>query len=143
MIHLAIMRQPWLNLVMVGSKTIESRANQKRNPPYGQIHKGDLIYFKESGDFVVYLRAEVSKVLPYEGKMVQIKMREFAKEIGITEEYIKEKADAQYLTLIWLTKVTQILPFPFSKHDQRSWICDFKHNPQTDTILEGFRIKGV
>ena len=47
--HLAILAPGWIEPILHGSKTIESRFTKVRCAPYGKIHAGDLVYMKESG----------------------------------------------------------------------------------------------
>jgi len=48
-LHLAILRQPYLDLIVDGTKTLESRFNTKRAAPFGRVAVGDLILLKGSG----------------------------------------------------------------------------------------------
>ena len=47
--HLAILAPGWIEPILDGSKTIESRFTKVRCAPYGKIHADDLVYMKESG----------------------------------------------------------------------------------------------
>ncbi len=42
--HLAIFTQPWLDLILEGKKTIDSRFTKVLFAPYGKIDVGDLVY---------------------------------------------------------------------------------------------------
>lgn len=46
-LHLAILRQPYLDLIADGTKTTESRFNTKRAAPFGKVAVGDLVLLKE------------------------------------------------------------------------------------------------
>ena len=50
--HLAIFRQPYLDLILDGKKTIESRFALDRRAPYNSVRSGDKIIMKESGGLV-------------------------------------------------------------------------------------------
>jgi len=136
-IHLAILKQPFLQYILEGKKTIESRATKVKCAPYGKVRKGDLIYLRESGDFAVIGKAIVEKVV-YSEDPIQIQkyLRIYSKELCISKDFIKSKKDAKYITLIWLTKIKRIMPFPFVKHDRRAWIVDFREKDKEVKTLE-------
>lgn len=50
--HLAILSPGWIELILDGSKTIESRFTKVRCAPFGKVHEGDIVYLKESGGLV-------------------------------------------------------------------------------------------
>ena len=62
--HLAILAKEskLLGKILSGRKKIESRWSKFKRTPYGNIIKGELIYFKDSGKPVT-VKAKVSKVL--------------------------------------------------------------------------------
>lgn len=64
--HVAIMRKSWglLPKILSGEKTIESRWYMARYAPWNRIEKGDIVYFKNSGEPVT-VKAEVSKVMQF------------------------------------------------------------------------------
>lgn len=47
--HIAILRQPFFNMVLSGEKTIESRWSIHKVAPYGKVGVGDEILLKETG----------------------------------------------------------------------------------------------
>ena len=61
--HVAIMKKSWrlLPKILSGEKTVESRWYSIKAAPWGRIHPGDPIYFKDSGEPVT-VRAIVEKV---------------------------------------------------------------------------------
>lgn len=50
--HLAILTPGWIELILDGSKTIESRFTKVRCAPFGKVNEGDRVYLKESGGLV-------------------------------------------------------------------------------------------
>lgn len=46
--HLAIFTQPYLDLILSGEKTIESRFGVRRSIPYNKVKERDKIIMKES-----------------------------------------------------------------------------------------------
>ena len=47
--HIAILRQPFFDLVLSGQKTIESRFSMKKVAPFDKIKVGDDILLKQTG----------------------------------------------------------------------------------------------
>lgn len=45
--HIAILRQPFFDMVLSGEKTIESRWSMNKVAPYGKVSVGDEILLKE------------------------------------------------------------------------------------------------
>ena len=129
--HIAIMREPYLGYVLDGSKTIESRFSKNKCPPWKKVDTGDIIYFKKSGGKIV-ARASVMKVIYI--KLTKEKLERILHEIGdklkINDEFINEKKDSAYCTLIWLSGVTKIEPISFEKKDRRAWIVLNKNDPE-------------
>ena len=50
--HLAILTPGWIDLILDGKKTIESRFTKVRCAPFRKVHEGDVVYLKESGGLV-------------------------------------------------------------------------------------------
>ncbi len=126
--HLAIFTQPWLDLILAGKKTIDSRLSKVRCAPYGKIKTGDVVYMKESvglvkGEFIA------SKIESYNDLTPEIlhnirsrNHKEIFVDVGF-EEFREKWTVAKYATLIHITNVrTYKNPFPFPKKDRRSWI---------------------
>ncbi len=126
--HLAIFTQPWLDLILDGKKTIDSRLSKVRCAPYGKIKARDVVYMKESvglvkGEFIA------SKIETYEDLTPEILYdinshyhNEIFVDVGF-EEFREKWTVAKYATLIHITNVrTYKKPFPFPKKDRRSWI---------------------
>ena len=51
--HIAIMRNPWMDWVLQGTKTIESRWTVNNKSPFETIEAGEKMYFKPTGKPVV------------------------------------------------------------------------------------------
>ncbi len=52
-LHLAILVNPWLQRLLDGRKTVESRFSVFRQPPFGCVEADDVILLKKSGGRVV------------------------------------------------------------------------------------------
>ncbi len=122
--HIAILRQPFFNMVLSGEKTIESRWSMHKVAPYGKVKVGDLILLKETGKDVT-ATARVKDVKYYELTPFvaeDIKMN-FGKEIGIDKfENWEVYAHKNYCTLIWLEDVKKIDPIQVPRSNGAGWI---------------------
>src|SRR5712664_2231754 len=63
--HLGVFAEPFLQFVLDGSKTIESRFSVNRCAPYRTVHAGDVLLLKQPSGPVVAV-AEVAQVWYYE-----------------------------------------------------------------------------
>src|SRR5260221_7933086 len=52
-IHLAILRHPYLDFILEGKKTIESRFSRRRCAPFGAVSKGDIVLLKRPAGRIV------------------------------------------------------------------------------------------
>jgi ASC-1-like (ASCH) protein len=134
--HLAIMRNPYLRMIIDGKKTIESRFTVNKIAPFHKVSKGDVIYFKQSGKQDIVLAATVTKAEYYEGAIAFETLRKYQSEIGIDEEYIQKKSKAKYLSLFWLEYVRWVKCIHFVKHDQRTWLTNFREPDSSITLIE-------
>src|SRR3990167_6589017 len=90
--HIAIMRKSWglLPKILEGAKTIESRWYKNKCVPWGNIQKGDTIYFKNSGEGVT-IKATVDIVLSFENLTPEVVLEileEFGSKDGIENSSI-------------------------------------------------------
>jgi len=59
--HVAILKQPFFDMILSGDKTIESRFLMNKIVPFNKVSIGDEIYLKQTGKQVT-AKAEVEKV---------------------------------------------------------------------------------
>jgi len=122
--HLAIFVEPYLQFILDGKKTVESRFSERRIAPYGHIKKNDVILLKRSGGPVVGLCLAAS-VWHYELDVHswQEIRSEFSQALCAQDpEFWRRRKGAEYATLIRLTKVHSIHPLRISKTDRRGWV---------------------
>ena len=122
--HLAILKKPYLDAILAGRKTIESRFRKNSGSPIGQVHRGDILFFKISSG-PVCAKAVVSQVEIFQNltpeKVAQIK-REYNQYILGDDEYWRDIADRRVGFLAWLEKVEAIPPVRINKKDWRAWV---------------------
>lgn len=102
-------------------KTIESRWYKYRHTPWGEITKGDIVYFKNSGEQVT-IKADVEKVISYENlnpKKVKEILDKYGNDDGIekdkTNEFFELFKNKNYCLLIFLKNPEKIKPFEIDK----------------------------
>lgn len=126
--HLAILTQPWLELILDGKKTIESRFTKIRCAPYAKIDIGDIVYLKESGGPVKgqFTASEVETYTDLTLEMLNEINRCYHRDIFVDsqfQEFWKKWSASKYATLIHVDNVIAYKnPFPFPKKDARAWV---------------------
>ena len=133
--HLAIFTTGWINLILDGSKTIESRFSKVRCAPFGKVHAGDIVYMKESGGLVKgmfsVLRVETfcnltearvcSLYRQYRERIFAQTYPSTAGGLPVTYDPPDKWLASKYATLIHVRNVTAFAqPFPYHKRDRRA-----------------------
>ncbi len=122
--HIAILRQPFFNMVLSGEKTIESRWAMKKVAPYDKIKAGDIIWLKETGKDVT-AKSIADKVKFYEltPDLVEDIRIKYGKEIGTDKfENWESTLNKKYCTLIWLKNVEKIPPKKVKRSNGAGWL---------------------
>lgn len=117
------MRKSWglLKKIAEGNKKIESRWYKTKYAPWGQIRKGDIIYFKDSGEPIT-LKSKVERVEFYSDlrpEKTQKILLEYGPEDGLgiddIEEFYQSVKDKKYCILVFLSDVEGVNPFEIDK----------------------------
>ena len=124
--QLAIFKGDGGSLILSGKKSIESRFSSRKDPPFGQISTGDLVYIKPSGKDIIG-QFRVKKVIFFDGlevKDVKEIKEKYGKELAVDEVYWKKRETAKYGTLIFIGEVNPFItsPLKFPKKDLRGWV---------------------
>ena len=124
--HLAVFTKGVGEKILSGEKTMESRFSRVKNPPFGVISSGDLVYIKPSGEDIIG-QFRVQKVFFFDGlSEIDIKTikKDYGKEILADENYWETKVNAKYGTLIFIGNSSKFItsPVKFSKKDLRGWV---------------------
>ena len=122
--HIAILKQPFFDMVLSGEKTIESRWSMNKIAPFNKVSVGDDILLKETGKDVT-ATAKVKDVKYYEftpEKVEKIRIK-YGKQIG-TDKFEDWQLTLQkkYCTLIWLDSVKEINPIKVQRSNGAGWI---------------------
>jgi len=122
--HLAIMNQPYLDNIIAGTKTIESRFTKVRCTPFRQVNKGDILIFKESPGDIIAL--SIVKETEYYGNLSTDEtmnlINKYKQQLTATSEFIKMKKDSKYVSLMHIDTTIKIPPVKLKKSDMRAWI---------------------
>ncbi len=118
--HVAILKKKWklIDLILAGTKTIESRWYKSKVTPWNRIKAGEKIYFKNSGE-PVSAKADVTKVLQFDLNHTKVNdiLKKYGKAIGIDNipDSAAMKKDKKYCILIFLKNAKKIQPFDIDK----------------------------
>jgi len=122
--HLVILKKPYLEAILDGSKTIESRFTKTKRSYFGRVLPGDKLFLKESSG-PVCATAKVAAVENFENltpqQIIEIK-QQYNHYIKGSEEYWRSKADCRFGVLVWLKDVEPIEPVRIRKKDWRAWV---------------------
>ena len=105
--HVAILMKRYLDRVLAGHKTVESRLTKTARAPFGMIEPGDRIYFKCSGGPYM-AAARAGRVEFYEGltpAKIGALRRKYERTVGDDDAYWQWKRDSRYATFIELSDV--------------------------------------
>ena len=123
-IHLAIFVEPYLQFILEGRKTVESRFNSRRCAPYQKVQVGDILLLKRSSGPVVGL-CEVAGVWFYrlDPQSWETIRREFTQALCVQDpSFWENRKHASYATLMRIRHVCPITPVKFIKRDRRGWV---------------------
>lgn len=121
--HVAIMRKSWglLKKIAEGNKKIESRWYKTKYAPWGKIHEGDVVYFKDSGEPVT-LKSRVDRVEFFSNlgpETTEKILLEYGPEDGLglddIDDFYQRVKDKKYCILIFLSDVENVDPFTIDK----------------------------
>lgn len=121
--HLAIMKKGYIEKILRGEKTIESRFSVHKITPHERIQAGEKVYLQEVGKMVT-ASFEVGKVLFFrdldERKIDRIRA-EYGTQICADVAFWDAKKHARYATLIFVKNPTLEEPFRVHKRDRSAF----------------------
>ncbi|MBI2314472.1 ASCH domain-containing protein [Candidatus Daviesbacteria bacterium] len=124
--HLAIFKDLAGEEILSGRKTIECRFSKAKNPPFGVISSGDLVYIKPSGKEIIG-QFRVKKVIFYDGvtkKDLDQLRSQYEKELIVKEDFWQKHQNAIYATIIFIGDCARFITPPIKppKKDLRGWV---------------------
>lgn len=123
-IHLSVFNPPYLDYILEGRKTVESRFSVVRCAPYGRVDEGDLLLLKQSSGPIVGV-CMVDRVWSYElDPSTFDEIRDTFAETLCAEDpdFWNTRQGAQYATLMRVSHATAIEPIACEKRDRRGWV---------------------
>ena len=123
-IHLAVLVEPYLQFVLDGTKTVESRFSVRRYPPFNCVEGGDVILLKRSSGPIVGV-CEVSNAWFYEldPKTWNNIKEEFTQALCAQDPmFWQQRQNASFATLLRIDHVLAIRPLRCEKRDRRGWV---------------------
>lgn len=134
-LHLAIFIEPYLQLILDGKKTIESRFSTHQCSPFKCVNNGDVILLKRSGGPIVGI-SSVTNTWFYNltPETFHFIMERFGEMLCVNDSlFWKNKKESSYASLIELSNVKSITPIDCKKKDRRGWVT-LNSNPQQLTL---------
>ncbi|MEJ2348005.1 MAG: ASCH domain-containing protein [Patescibacteria group bacterium] len=128
------MKKDWyfIKKILSGQKTIESRWYKSKYSPWGKIKRGEIVYFKNSGEPII-AKAKISKIIEFKEltpKKVKEILNKYWKKLGITKDeyasFYRIFKDKKYCVLIFLENPEKVKPFNINKKGfgaMASWLC--------------------
>lgn len=109
-VHVAVIFAPYVDLILRGEKTIESRLSVTRRAPFGCAQAGDRLYIKERGG-AIRATAIIDRVRFDEDlspTAVQDLANQYNDQILGPPDYWRSKHNCKYASLLWLTRVESV-----------------------------------
>jgi ASC-1-like (ASCH) protein len=138
-VHLAVLVEPYLDFILQGKKTVESRFSCHKIAPYERVDPGDIILLKRSGGPLVGV-CQVAERWFYklDHKSWSTIKREFTEMLCAQDpSFWSERESASFATLMRITRVANITPIRLTKRDRRGWVILHKGNAMQERLPIG------
>lgn len=122
--HLVILKKTYLDAILAGRKTVESRLYQTNQKWLSQVAPGDKLFLKESSGPVT-ATATVASVRVFTNlnpDQIEKLKNKHNQEILGDEQYWREKSKARFGILCRLTDICPIPRRSIRKFDWRAWV---------------------
>lgn len=123
-VHLGVFVEPFLEAILDGRKTVESRFALHKCAPFARVRPGDVILLKRSGGPVVGI-AVAGEARYYEldaRKLDDIRERYASQIFAEDDEFWEARAEKRFATLIDIDEVAKIDNIEIEKRDRRGWV---------------------
>jgi hypothetical protein len=130
-VHLGVFVEPYLEAILDGRKTIESRFGVHRCAPFDRVQRGDIIFLKRSGGPVVGMAlAAGADYYHLDADVLDDLRGRFATELYAEDEaFWSARADKRFATLIHIDDTLKIETMDIDKRDRRGWVTYFEGKP--------------
>lgn len=138
-VHLGVFVEPFLEAILDGRKTIESRFALRRCPPFDRVHAGDLILLKRSGGPIVGIAlAGKARYYALDAKKLGVIRKRFASQLYAEDDaFWRARAEKRFATLIEIEQVAEIDLMAVEKRDRRGWVTYINARRQPCLALAG------
>lgn len=137
-VHLAVLLEPYLEFILEGSKTVESRFSKNRIAPFKLVDRGDVILLKRSAAKAISGLCVVSNVWFYQlnvDSWNEIR-GEFATALRAEDPlFWEQRKSAHFATLMRISHVQTLPPIEIPKRDRRGWVVLRSRQPTTPNLL--------
>jgi hypothetical protein len=120
-LHIACMVEPFLQHILDGRKTIESRFSKPLIPPYRRIAIGDVVLLK-AGPIVASFRASSIEFVELNNSEFARLVNDYSTAICADEEFWEARTGKCYATLVGVSDVRRLTPLKVDKQDRRGWM---------------------
>jgi ASC-1-like (ASCH) protein len=122
--HLVILKKPYLDAILQGRKTVESRFYLTKQKWLSLIAPGDKLFLKASSGPVMATALVASMKIFDNLTAPQIKQlhSQYNQQILGDEQYWQDKMNSRFGILVWLKDVRPIAPRFIKKADWRAWV---------------------
>lgn len=123
-VHVAVLSKNYLDKILLGQKTIESRFTKIRCVPHGDVDEGDSILLKYVGGPIA-ATAFAAKVITIEYLTTERALElvdRYREGLAFDEDFVQRALSARFATLVFLANVRPIGPLYIGKHDRRPWV---------------------
>ncbi|MGY6256794.1 hypothetical protein [Paraburkholderia xenovorans] len=136
-VHVAIFQEPFLQWVIDGKKTVESRFSRNEVAPYGAIEDGDIVLLKAvAGPVVAISRIASNWSYRLSPRTLHTIRSRFGALIGeVDESFWDARKGARFATLMSLDNVLPIQAIPYAKSDRRGWVVEKRRFAQFELDL--------
>ncbi len=122
-VHLAVLREPYLTLILMKRKTIESRFSITRRAPYQSVRPNDTLLLKlSSGPILGIARIDQADFYPLNPSTLSTLIQEFSHHLAVPNNFWKSQHHKRYATLVHLSNVRSLPSIPCHKPDRRAWV---------------------
>ena len=123
-VHLGIFVEPFLEAILDGRKTVESRFAIRRCPPFDRVRAGDVIFLKRSGGPIVGIAvAGEARYFELDHKTLRDIRRRYAARICAEDDaFWDARSEKRFATLIEIEEVEGIPMLQIDKRDRRGWV---------------------
>ena len=134
-LHLGVFIEPYLQLVLDGEKTLESRFSINKIAPLNKVATGDILLLKRTAGPIVGI-CQISDVLTFSlnSKVFEDIKNKYNHDLRIqNSDFWIQKNRSKHATLMKIENVVTLRSaINFTKKDRRGWIV--LHSSETEKI---------